>query len=81
MRRFRRDKLVDRHEIGNVRRIGIHIILGNLVDLKQVKFTAVAVQIDDLAADSERCIGKLARHVDDPDVISPAGAVTKELFQ
>ena len=64
-----------------MRRIRIHIILGDLVDLKQVKFTAVAVQIDDLAADRERRIGELTRHVDDSDIISPAGAVTKEFFQ
>ena len=81
MRGFGRDKLIDRHQIGDVRGIGVHIVLGDLIDLKQVQNAAVAVQIDDLAADSERRIGKLARHIDDSDVISASGAVSEQLFQ
>ena len=81
VRGFGRDELIDRHQIGDVRGIGVHIVLGDLIDLKQVQNTAVAVQIDDLAADSERRIGKLARHIDDSDVISASGAVSEQLFQ
>ena len=81
VRGFGRDELIDRHQIGDVRGIGVHIVLGDLIDLKQVQNTAVAVQIDDLAADSERRIGKLARHVDYSDVISAAGSVSEQLFQ